>query len=191
MQTPEVPENKTLSSAGQSLLSFDRSRIDEYKSFNISHSNRQGTPHLEKVVEKEKPKIQPPPATPYRYSEKEISVSENPPEKVDIPRRKFETPSRIRREEPLRSSEVELPPVRSSSHLLRESKVVPVIPPVPPSPPKPVIEQAAQPPAPIVTPPPAPETLQGMMGKKILDDLKNDKDWKIRSDAIEELQKKF
>jgi hypothetical protein len=36
-----------------------------------------------------------------------------------------------------------------------------------------------------------PETLQGMMGKKILDDLKNDKDWKVRSDAIEELQKKF
>jgi len=38
---------------------------------------------------------------------------------------------------------------------------------------------------------PAPETLQGMMGRKILDDLKNDKDWKVRSDAIEELQKKF
>lgn len=29
------------------------------------------------------------------------------------------------------------------------------------------------------------------MGKKILEDLKNDKDWKIRSDAIEELQKRF
>lgn len=29
------------------------------------------------------------------------------------------------------------------------------------------------------------------MGKKILEDLRNDKDWKVRLEAIEELQTKF
>lgn len=42
----------------------------------------------------------------------------------------------------------------------------------------------------IVLPSP-PETLQGAVGRKVLEDLKNDKDWKVRSEAIEELQKKF
>lgn len=47
-----------------------------------------------------------------------------------------------------------------------------------------------------VTPPtppqhPQPETLQGVVGRKVLEDLKNDKDWKVRSEAIEELQKRF
>jgi len=44
VQTPEVLENNTLSSAGQSLLNFEKSRIDEYKSFNLTHNNRQATP---------------------------------------------------------------------------------------------------------------------------------------------------
>jgi hypothetical protein len=33
--------------------------------------------------------------------------------------------------------------------------------------------------------------LETVLGKKILDDLKNDKDWKVRLDAVEELQTKF
>lgn len=70
-QTPETVENKTLSSAGQSLLSFDKSRIDDYKSFNVSHNNsnmnRQGTPLLEKIADRQKSLA---PSTPYRYSEK-------------------------------------------------------------------------------------------------------------------------
>lgn len=35
------------------------------------------------------------------------------------------------------------------------------------------------------------EKLEQMMGKKVLEDLRNDKDWKIRLEAIEELQTKF
>lgn len=76
--TPEVIENKTLSSAGQSLLSFEKSKIDEYKSFNLVHSNRQGTPQLEKPVDRQKIV----PATPYRYSDKDNDVREKQVERT-------------------------------------------------------------------------------------------------------------
>jgi hypothetical protein len=64
--TPEAVENKTLSSAGQSLLTFEKSRINEYKSFNLINSQK-ATPLVERHAENKLRSSQLPP---FRYDDK-------------------------------------------------------------------------------------------------------------------------